>query len=298
MEISDERLSKANRFVSLNNTRAALAKLMTENKEKSLAKFNETKRPSIFWPGDLVVVWRPPRHKKTQEVDNSKKLALRAVGPFRVILRKDKDAYELEHLFSKERSISNASKMTQYRPWEETYGSLTVPADDQPLPPTSIYDLLNDEDVYPPEPDISSSLVTSHGNVLRAKKLSASAKLPRSQSPGAAGYELFAAYDFDIPPGSSALVPTDIALQLPVGLSGRISPRPIPASVSVNAQVEILTPDFRGNVGVLLHNNSSTTHTVRKHDKIAQLFLEQTKILPIVETNFLSDTARDKAGFD
>ena len=78
-EISNERLTKANRFVSLSNARISLAKLVNENKEKSLAKFNETRRPSLFWPGDLVVVWRPPRHKKTQTVDSTRKLNLRSV---------------------------------------------------------------------------------------------------------------------------------------------------------------------------------------------------------------------------
>ena len=288
-EISNERLTKANRFVSLSNARISLAKLVNENKEKSLAKFNETRRPSLFWPGDLVVVWRPPRHKKTQTVDSTRKFAFRAIGPFRVIARKEKDAYELEHIFTKNKLISNASKMTQYRPWKETYENFSVPDEEQPSPPTNIYELLNDSDVNPGQ-DFVNALGSSNTDVLRVKRLSQTAKLPLQKNTGVAGHQLFAAHDFTIAAGVQTLIPTDITIQIPNGFYGRIVPTNGTAYMqSLQVQNEIIDPDFRGNIGIVLRNSSSKPVVINQHDKIAQLILGQTKILPIVETNWLSD---------
>lgn len=56
-------------------------------------------------------------------------------------------------------------------------------------------------------------------------KMSENAMTPTRGSCGAAGYDLYAAYDAQIPAQGKALVKTDIAVALPEGWYGRVAPR-------------------------------------------------------------------------
>lgn len=56
-------------------------------------------------------------------------------------------------------------------------------------------------------------------------KLSDKAIAPSRGSTGAAGYDLYAAYDATIPAQGKALVKTDIAVAIPQGWYGRVAPR-------------------------------------------------------------------------
>ena len=57
---------------------------------------------------------------------------------------------------------------------------------------------------------------------LYVKKLSLQAKIPTRGSSLAAGYDLSAAHDYDIPPRGKTLVMTDLAVQIPPGCYARI----------------------------------------------------------------------------
>ena len=48
---------------------------------------------------------------------------------------------------------------------------------------------------------------------------------PTRGSNGAAGYDLYAAYELEIPAQGKALIKTDIAIAIPEGWYGRVAPR-------------------------------------------------------------------------
>lgn len=60
---------------------------------------------------------------------------------------------------------------------------------------------------------------------MQVQLLSENAQIPQRQSSGAAGYDLFSAYDMIIKPCDKAIVKTDIAIQVPHGTYGRVAPR-------------------------------------------------------------------------
>ena len=66
--------------------------------------------------------------------------------------------------------------------------------------------------------------------VLKVMKLTEKAMIPTRGSFRAAGYDLYSAYKYVIPPGRTIKVLTDIAIELPPGSYGRIAPRSSPGN--------------------------------------------------------------------
>ncbi len=128
--------------------------------------------------------------------------------------------------------------------------------------------------------------------------------LPAYQSEMAAGLDLLAAVPQDAPviimPGRRALIPTGIALSLPIGIEGQIRPR---SGLALRHGVTVLnTPgtidaDYRGEVQVLLVNFGDESFTVERGARIAQLVLSATMQAEICEVASLDETRRGPGGF-
>lgn len=130
------------------------------------------------------------------------------------------------------------------------------------------------------------------------QRLSCHATLPTRGSARAAGYDLYAAADMEIPAGGKGLVPTDIAISMPDGVYGRVAPRSglaLKNHIAVGAGV--VDGDYRGAIGVVLFNHGQEPFRVARGDRVAQLILEQYLAAPVVEVDSLPGTARGAAGF-
>ncbi|MGI6436949.1 MAG: dUTP diphosphatase [Spirochaetales bacterium] len=132
--------------------------------------------------------------------------------------------------------------------------------------------------------------------------LKAGASLPAYQTAGSAGADLKALLDEPvvIEPGNRALIPTGIALELPVGYEAQVRPR---SGLAAKAGLTVLNApgtidsDYRGEVTVILINHGSEAAIVRNGDRIAQLV-----IAPVVQASFspadaLDSTERGSGGF-
>jgi dUTP pyrophosphatase len=135
---------------------------------------------------------------------------------------------------------------------------------------------------------------------LKIKKLSPSAILPSYAREGDAGLDLFAAKRLVLEPGTSALVPTGIAIQLPAGTEAQVRPR---SGLALKHAVTVLnTPGtvdegYRGEVGVILMNHGTSAFTVEAGMKIAQMVVSPRIQVAVVEVAELSDTERGAGGF-
>ncbi|XBH23176.1 dUTP diphosphatase [Jonesiaceae bacterium BS-20] len=126
------------------------------------------------------------------------------------------------------------------------------------------------------------------------------ARLPFAAHPGDAGHDLFAASPVTIPAGRTVLVPTGVSIALPDGYVAMVCSRSglaLKSQVVVANAPGIVDAGYRGEVGVILHNQSDTTFTVNTGDKIAQLV-----VTPYVRVQFnpvdtLDDTVRGQRGF-
>ncbi len=134
------------------------------------------------------------------------------------------------------------------------------------------------------------------------KKLKENATMPTYGSEYAAGADLYACIDeaITINPGETHMIPTGLAMELPMGYAGLIYPRSGMASkrgLAPANKVGVVDPDYRGEFMVALHNHSLSAQTVEPNERIAQLVITPFITAQFEETEELSDTVRGAGGF-
>ena len=86
-------------------------------------------------------------------------------------------------------------------------------------------------------------------------RLSPTAKSPIRSTEGAIGYDLYTPFSFTLYPKEIKLVYTDIAIKVPPGHYGRVTPKSgLTLKHHVTVLAGVIDPDYTGNVGVVLHN--------------------------------------------
>ena len=128
--------------------------------------------------------------------------------------------------------------------------------------------------------------------------------LPRYESEGAAGLDLLAANHDGEPvtlePYGRALVPTGLALQIPVGYEGQVRPRSGLAwrhGVTVLNAPGTIDADYRGEVQVILVNHGREPFVITRGMRIAQLVIAPVTAARLVEQEGLDETGRGGSGF-
>lgn len=133
---------------------------------------------------------------------------------------------------------------------------------------------------------------------LLIQRLSKSATVPKRASSGAAGYDLSSAETTTVPPRTRKLVATDLSFRLPAGVYGRIAPRSgLAMKKCIDIGAGVIDPDYRGNVFILIINQSDQEFIIQTGDRIAQLILENFSTAEMKEVSSLDDTDRGAGGF-
>lgn len=128
--------------------------------------------------------------------------------------------------------------------------------------------------------------------------------LPRYETDGAAGLDLFAANAPEapivLPPLGRALVPTGLVLGLPEGYEAQVRPRSglaLKHGVTVLNAPGTVDADYRGEVQVLLVNLGAEPFTITRGARIAQLVVAPVTRVEPVEQPSLGATKRAAGGF-
>ena len=134
------------------------------------------------------------------------------------------------------------------------------------------------------------------------KKLNENAVVPAYGSEFAAGADLYACLEgeIEIAPHATAVIPTGIALELPVGYAGLIYARSGLATKKGLApanKVGVVDCDYRGEVKVALHNHSETAQKVAAGERVAQLVITPYVTAEFIVADELSQTVRGAGGF-
>ncbi len=137
---------------------------------------------------------------------------------------------------------------------------------------------------------------------INVKKVRESAKLPTYGSQYAAGADLYACTEseIEIAPHSTAMIPTGIALELPVGYAGFIYARSGLASkrgLAPANKVGVVDCDYRGEVIVALHNHGESAQKIAAGERVAQLVVAPYITADFEEVDELSSTERGAGGF-
>jgi len=137
--------------------------------------------------------------------------------------------------------------------------------------------------------------------MLQILKLYPEAKLPERKTSGSAGYDLYSLTSGVIEIHGRLLIPTGIAIKLPIGTVVLIKSR---SGLSVRSGIEhgagVIDSDyFPGHVQILLYNHSDESFEFEKHTRVAQLLIVPILTPEIEEVTTMDDkkNSRDGKGF-
>lgn len=128
--------------------------------------------------------------------------------------------------------------------------------------------------------------------------------LPSYETPGAAGADVRANFSsregVTLAPGARMLVPTGLAMAIPVGFEVQVRPRSglaLKHGLTLVNSPGTIDSDYRGELGIIVLNTSDTPFEVTHGMRIAQIVLA-----PVVQAAFrevaeLGETDRGTGGF-
>lgn len=119
---------------------------------------------------------------------------------------------------------------------------------------------------------------------------------------GSAGIDLKAnnQEEIIIKANESKLIPTGIAMALPIGYEAQIRPRSglaLKHSITVLNTPGTIDSDYRGEVGVILINHSKKDFIVEQGMRIAQMVISKYEKVDIEFVSNLPETIRGEGGF-
>ena len=134
------------------------------------------------------------------------------------------------------------------------------------------------------------------------KKLRPNAKLPTYGSEFAAGADLYACLEeaVTVEPHETKLIPTGLAMEIPVGWAGLVYARSglaMKRHLAPANKVGVVDSDYRGELMVALHNHGTAPQTIEAGERIAQLVLTPYLTAQFFEAEELTDTVRGEGGF-
>lgn len=133
------------------------------------------------------------------------------------------------------------------------------------------------------------------------KRLYPDVPLPKYGKKGDAGADITTRVDVTIEPGERLLVPTGLAIALPLGFAAFVHPRSglaIKHGVSMVNTPGTVDAGFRGELQIILINHDLREPiSFKKGDRIAQLVIQRVEEAQFVEVMHLPGSERAEGGF-
>jgi dUTP pyrophosphatase len=125
-------------------------------------------------------------------------------------------------------------------------------------------------------------------------------ELPRYETAGSAGLDLRADEPVALAPGERRLVPTGLAVEIPLGFEGQVRPRSglaLRLGVGMVNAPGTIDSDYRGEVGVILVNHGREPVSFARGERIAQLVVAPVVRAELVLVDELTGSDRGDGGF-
>ncbi len=134
-------------------------------------------------------------------------------------------------------------------------------------------------------------------STLKVKCIDPRGQLPTRKTEGAAGYDLSTSFAFSIGPHERRSIPLGIAVQIASGYYGRIASRSSLASQGLDTKAGTIDSDYRGELIVLLQNDSEEYIHIAAGDRVAQLIVSPVSTPEVEKVDNLDSTQRGGGGF-
>lgn len=123
---------------------------------------------------------------------------------------------------------------------------------------------------------------------------------PTYAHPGDAGADLRARVGVTLAPGHRALVPTGVALALPVGYAGFVHPRSGLAArhgITIVNAPGVIDAGYRGELHInLINTDARESFTISRGDRIGQLVIQRVETAEFELVTALDETVRGTGG--
>ena len=130
------------------------------------------------------------------------------------------------------------------------------------------------------------------------QRLSEKAINPHRATPGSVRYDLFTPIDFQIQPKEQKTVFIDLAIVPPEGYYAQLmSKSGLTVLYELEVKAGVIDPDFTGNIGIVLRNNSDQKIERLAGEQIAQLLFIEVAIPTFIPVTSLARTERGEYGF-
>lgn len=124
--------------------------------------------------------------------------------------------------------------------------------------------------------------------------------VPTYATAGSAGIDLCASKDFILKASSRDLIPTGVSIQLPDGYEAQIRSR---SGLAYKNGIHVLNSpgtidsDYRGEILVILKNDSIEDFHIEKGMRIAQMVIAKYEKVVFEQVDFFEETKRGAQGF-
>lgn len=136
--------------------------------------------------------------------------------------------------------------------------------------------------------------------IVEFKKLRDGALLPEYKTAGSSGFDIAAPGAFTVPAGTTVLLKTGLACAVPVGYEMQLRARSgiaYKTPLIVKNGVGTIDSDYRGEIGILLHNLGNEDVEFAAGERIAQGVICPVVHVEIKEVDTLDETERGAGGF-
>ena len=137
---------------------------------------------------------------------------------------------------------------------------------------------------------------------IKIKRLNKRAKIPTFGTEFSAGADLYCAEEHEISvcSGQKCSIGTGISMEIPEGYVGLVFARSGLAcknGLRLCNSVGVIDADYRGEIKVVLHNDSEYVREIKPGERVAQMIIMPYPKVSFIEVEDLSDTVRGESGF-
>lgn len=109
--------------------------------------------------------------------------------------------------------------------------------------------------------------------------------------------DMYALEGTTIPAGTTKIIPTGIAVEIPQGYEGLVRGRSGLASKGITAHLGTIDETYRGDVGMIIANHTNADFKVEAGMRLAQFTVKPVYHIQLEEVEELSDTSRGSNGY-
>ena len=137
---------------------------------------------------------------------------------------------------------------------------------------------------------------------VKIKRLNERAKIPTFGTEFSAGADLYCAEEHEISvcSGQKCSIGAGISMEIPEGYVGLVFARSGLAcknGLRLCNSVGVIDADYRGEIKVVLHNDSEYVREIKPGERVAQMIVMPYPKVSFIEVEELSDTVRGESGF-